>query len=167
MMSSSMRSILGIFGICAWMAVMGFVAYQAGSAAAQSFIGTGANASLQKWQTPYLSLVSIMAVVSALAAILWCALAEWGFKVNYPTGVGKRLIWGLIGAVLTVFAFAFPFAYAGSHPVLKMSIIIPVIFVVFFVLAGYWLATIFATGAAYKYTPLGAMKIRGSRGGKN
>ena len=159
--------ILSMLGIIAWMALMGLIVYELGSLAAHSFIGTGVNASLQKWQVPYRSLVMTTAIVAALTAIAWSAMSAWLFSVSSPFGVGKRSIWLGLGAGLTVFVCVFPFIYASQRSLLTMSMIIPVIFIVFFVLAGYWLSTIFSTSAAYKYTPVFGKQFRGRKGGKN
>ncbi len=159
--------ILYMLGIAVWMGLLGLIAYEIGSLAAHSFIGTGANASLQKWQVPYRTLVMIMASISAFVAISWCALTEWGFSVRVPWGVGKRTVWAIMGVVLAVLSFVVPYVYASQKSALSMSPMIPVIFVLLFVLAGYWLSTIFASSAAYKYTPLFSNQIRRRRGGKN
>ena len=103
----------------------------------------------------------------ALTAIAWSAMSAWLFSVSSPFGVGKRSIWLGLGAGLTVFVCVFPFIYASQRSLLTMSMIIPVIFIVFFVLAGYWLSTIFSTSAAYKYTPVFGKQFRGRKGGKN
>lgn len=166
-MSRNARMALYMLGIIVWMGILGLIAYEAGSLAAHSFIGTGVNASLQKWQGLYRPLVLIMASVSALTTIIWCALTEWGFSVNSPWGVGKRTVWALMGAALAVLSFVVPYVYVMQKSALVMSPIIPVIFVLLFVLAGYWISTIFATSAAYKYTPLFSSQIRSRKGGKN
>lgn len=166
-MSRNVKMILYMLGIIAWMGLMGLIAYEAGSLSAHSFIGTGANASLQKWQVPYKTLVMIMASLAMLIALIWCALSQWGFSVSSPFGVGKRTIWAILGVILAVLSFAVPYIYATQKSALTMSPMIPVIFVLLFVVAGYWLVTIFATSDAYKYTPLGSSQIRRHRGGKN
>ena len=65
-MSRNARMALYMLGIIVWMGILGLIAYEAGSLAAHSFIGTGVNASLQKWQGLYKPLVFIMASISAL-----------------------------------------------------------------------------------------------------
>ena len=166
-MSRNARMGLYMLGIIVWMGILGLIAYEAGSLAAHSFIGTGVNASLQKWQGLYKPLVFIMASISALITVFWCALTEWGFSVQSPWGVGKRTVWSLMGAALAVLSFVVPYVYVMQKSALIMSPIIPVIFLLLFVLAGYWISTIFATSAAYKYTPLFSSQIRRRKGGKN
>ena len=61
--------VLFILGIAAWMGLMGLIAYEAGSFAARSFIGTGVNASLQKWQVPFQTLVIMMGSIMRTPAI--------------------------------------------------------------------------------------------------
>ena len=159
--------VLFILGIAAWMGLMGLIAYEAGSFAARSFIGTGVNASLQKWQVPFQTLVIMMGSISFVIAAVWCCLSEWVFSVSSPFGVGKRTIWAIMGGTLVILSFAVPYIYAAQKSALTMSPIIPVIFVLLFAVAGYWLATIFATSDAYKYTPLGSRQLRRRKGGKN
>ncbi|MBQ1855424.1 MAG: hypothetical protein II137_02365 [Anaerovibrio sp.] len=166
-MSRNARMALYMLGIIVWMGLLGLIVYEAGSLAAHSFIGTGANASLQKWQGLYRPLVLIMASISALITISWCALTEWGFSVQGPWGVGKRTVWAIMGIALAVLSFVVPYVYAAQKSALTMSPMIPVIFVILFVLAGYWISTIFATSAAYKYTPLFSSQIRRHKGGRN
>ena len=166
-MSRNVKMILYLLGIVAWMGLMSLVAYQAGSVLAKSIVGTTGTLTVQKWQIPYKPLVMTMGSISALVAIAWCALSEWGFSVNAPLGVGKRTIWAIFGAVLTVLSFAVPYIYAGQKPALLMSPMIPLLFVLVFVLGGYWLSTLFGTSDAYKYTPIGGTQLRRRKGGKN
>ncbi len=158
--------ILYMLGIVAWMGMLGLIAYKVGSIEAQSFIGT-TKVKMQDWQKVYSTVVMVMSSLAALIAISWCALTEWGFSVQVPFGVGKRTVWAVMGAVLAVISFVVPYGYASTSGNLIMSPVIPVTFVVLFVLVGYWLSTIFASSPAYKYTPLLSSQLRRRKGGKN
>ena len=158
--------LLYMLGVVAWMGVMGLLAYLLGSWEAKSFIGA-TKVNMQDWQKVYSTVVMAMSSLAALIAIIWCALTEWGFSVQVPFGVGKRTVWALLGGVLAVLTFVVPYAFAAQRATLIMSPIIPVTFVLLFVLAGYWLSTIFASSPAYKYTPLLGKQFRRRKGGKN
>ncbi len=164
-MNRSTRTIAQILGILLLTAVLSLFAYYIGSSLGKSII-IGTPIAHNDWQAHYKKLVYATGATGGIISLLWYSLARFGMKIHTSYGVGKRTLWGALGGLMLIACVALPYAFANADATLKMSASIPLLFVALYAVIGYWIGSLFMTPAAYKYTPLGAEKIRASWGRK-
>lgn len=163
--SNTGKQILIVAGI---LLLASILTYFLGELAAKGFLG--GKVTLSKWAEQYQKLVMILFVLQAIVYFGWYICAKFIWKVRECDDGNKRGRWYLFWGISGVISLIIPYAVSLTNNVLKMSIIIPIICLIFYTVIGYWVASIFATPAAYKYEPLGAQKFRqkkGFKGGNN
>lgn len=161
----STRTIAQIFGLIILTVVLSIIAYYVGSSLGKSLI-VGTQITHSEWQAYYMKLVAIVGATGGVLSLVWYMLARFGMKIDSPFGVGKRGLWVILGLLTLVECVAIPYVYSTMNSTLKMGISIPAVFVILYVVIGYWGGSVFATPDVYKYTPLGAEMIRASNGRK-
>ena len=165
-MNRMSRTGVEIFGMVVLIAVLGVIAYYAGSALGKSFISVQDGITFVAWQACYRKLVIAMCVTAGFLLFAWYLLARFVLAVQDAWDGGKRPIWLILAFLSVVACFVVPYGYAAIEHKLKLGISIPALFVVLFGLFGYWGGSIFATPAPYKYTPIFSEKIRAPKNGK-
>lgn len=166
-MSRSAKTIVSIFGTIAVFFVISLIVYFIGSPIAKTLILSAGGISYNEWVKHYSGLVNIMGIISCIFTLVWYVLARFVMKVVYPKPVGRRAIWAVIGIINLVLCILVPYIYSIVDKKYPMSFAICLLFIMFFGIIGYYLCSILFTPANYKYTPIGAVKIRGTKGGKN
>jgi len=154
------RTVAQIFGIIFLTVLLSILAYFIGSMLAKSFVAAGTGIPLAQWQTHYKKLIYTLGFTAGALSLGWYLLARFGMKVSDPYGVGKRGIWAIFGILTLLACIALPYIYSSMDATLKIGVSIPMVFVVLYAIIGYWGGSIATAPAAYKYTPLGADKIR-------
>lgn len=165
-MNRRTRTAVQILGIILLTALLSVIAYYIGSALAKSFLPVGQGITHTQWQGHYKKLVYTVGITACALSLAWYFLARFGMKVYGALNVGRRGMWALFGSLTLLVCLATPYIYAGMDATLKINASIPAIFVVLYALIGYWGGSIATAPAAYKYTPLGADKIRAPKGRK-
>ena len=160
------RTVAQIMGIVVLMLVLSVVAYFAGSELAKSFLPVGVGITHAQWQEHYRKLICLVGLTVCTFSLAWYLMARFELKIVGPKSVGKRSLWAILGILAAVTCIATPYIYASVDRALKMDISIPLVFVVLYALIGYWGGSIVTTPATYKYTPLGAGRLRAARGRK-
>ena len=162
-MNRTTKTIMQIAVAIVLMAVLSVIAYYGGSSMAKSFLSRYPDTKFPAWQALYFYLVVIVGVVSTVLLVAWHIMAHFVFSVSSPLGVSKRPTWIVLLVLTIIIALASPYAFAVFKTGLKLSIVIPLMFVALYGLVGFWGGSIFVTPDNYKYTPIGAIKIRGAR----
>ena len=160
-----MKTVISLAGIIVGALLLSILAYYIGSAIAKSFLSAG-GVKYSTWQHHYFSLVVYMGSISGIMALVWYLMARFVIKIEGAFNIGRRTLWSLIGVAEVVLCFAVPYIVAVTDTILKMSISIPVLFILLYALLGYWVGSIFFTPEPFKYTPVGAMMIRAPKGRK-
>lgn len=166
-MNRGTSTAIAIVGTIAIFFILGIAVYYLGMPIAKGLILKANSVSFNEWTKHYFSLVIFMTIISGLLTLLWYIQARFLLKITSPAGVNRRFIWGLIGFINIVMCIVVPFAYSIIDKKYSMSFAICVLFIIFFGIIGYYICSILFTPANYKYTPIGAVSIRGKRGGKN
>ena len=165
-MSRNALTAVQILGIIILTVALSLAAYFLGSVLAKSFLSIGSGVTHGQWLEHYRKLVMTVGGLCGALSLAWFVAARFFLKIDSPLGVGKRTVWAIVGGVTAAVCIILPYVYAGVDHVLKMSPGIPVVFLLLYGIIGYWGGSIFATPAAYKYTPLGASLVRSPRKGK-
>lgn len=121
-----------------------------------SMVSTGPNITLDEWRKSFRDWAMIGIGVALGAALVWYALAQWGFSLNRWVNAGKRGVWALL---LVLPLGAFVAAYLLTPPVQEGDILATIFYLVNNV-AVYYLATVWFSPSSFKYTPLGATALR-------
>ncbi len=164
-MSRTVKTVIGIIGIIVGTLILSVLAYYIGSFLGKSLLTAGGT-SYTVWQDHFFKLVRNIGIISGIISLVWYLLARFVLKVEYAYNVGKRVIWCIIGFIELFICFVVPYVTAFFDNQLKINIAIPLLFVFLYTILGYWLGSILSTPAPFKYTPLGAVVIRGARGRK-
>lgn len=164
-MDRKKKTILEIAGIAAGFLLLSVLAYFAGSGIAKTFLKAG-ELSHTAWDKHYMGLVRMMGILSCLLTFGWYLSARFFMKISGPYLVGKRTIWCIIGIVNLLACIAVPLVYTHTDSSLKLGTLIYVLFVLLFGVIGYYVSSLLATPACYKYTPLGARNFRARKAGK-
>jgi uncharacterized membrane protein YhaH (DUF805 family) len=117
------------------------------------------NEDISDWVTEYIKFAGWYGIsITAIGTILWYIIGQWGIKVIKPDDSGKRGIWAglfifpLLGTLVSLLVLMSHPVQFGIHWIIIFSILIPFLC--------YWLVTVLLSPISYKYTPLGASKIR-------
>lgn len=161
-MNRNTSTIIAFVATIAIFIALGVIAYVVGPSLAKGFIMKG-NTDLQTWTKHYSSVAILLSSLSCLLTLLWIVLSRFMFKISSPQSVGRRAIWSIIGIINIVVCLIGPFIFIGKN--MPMGFSISLLFFILFGIIGYYVCTLFFTPANYKYTPIGAMKIRGIKGG--
>ena len=165
-MSSRTKKLINHMGILLLFSIVaGFLAYFAGGFFGRSAIA-GQDITLNAWKESYRTLTIIVAVLTWGIANAWYWLAYSVFSIQKPLGVGKRFFWMACGGAVAGICVLIPIVYAFISRIFVLHVIIPVIYLLLFAGVVFWLGTILATPDNYKYTPIGALALKGSKGGK-
>lgn len=164
-MDRTKKTILEILGIIAVFCLLGVLAYFAGLGISKTFLKAG-EVSHIVWAKHYMGLVRVLAIVTCVLMLAWYLLARFIFEVMEPFFVGKRTIWVIIGVVNLLACLAVPLLYVHSDTILKLDMLLYVLFFLLFGIVGYYTCSLFATPASYKYTPIGAERLRRGMFGK-
>jgi hypothetical protein len=121
-----------------------------------SMVSTGPNITLDEWRKSFRDWAMLGIGVALVAALMWYALGQWGFRLNRWVNAGKRGVWALM-FVLPLGAFVA--AYLLTPPVQEGDILATVFYLVNNV-AVYYLATVWFSPSSFKYTPVGATVLR-------
>lgn len=153
-------AILLVFSILA-----GVIAYLAGTVFGRSAIA-GQDITLNAWKGAYRNLTLAVAVAAWAITNAWYWLAYSVFSIQKPLGVGKRIFWMACGGAVAGICVLAPVVYSLFSKIFVLHLVIPIIYLLLFAGIVFWAGTIFATPDNYKYTPIGALFIKGSKGGK-
>lgn len=164
-MSRNTKTIISVFGTIVIFFVISLIVYFIGSPIAKSVILKAGGINYSEWVKHYGGLVRIMGILSCLLTLLWYVLARFVMKIIYPKPVGRRGLWSVIGIVNILLCIIVPFIYSVIDSKSPMSFAICLLFIVFFGIIGYYVCSVLFTPANYKYTPIGAMKVRKMKGG--
>ena len=161
-MDRTKKTLLESLGILLLFFILGLVVYFAGSGIAKTFLKAG-GASHAAWSKKYFNLAMYMTVIACVFTYVWYLMARFLLKIHGPQLVGKRTIWAVIGVVNILACIVFPYFYTRNDGVLKLHVLIYVLFILLLGIVGYYVASLFATPACYKYTPLGARMVRSAQ----
>lgn len=164
-MSRNTKTIVSIASIIIIFFVISLIVYFIGSPIAKSVILKAGGINYSEWVKHYSGLVRVMGILSCLLTLLWYILTRFVIKIVYPTIVGRRSLWCLIGIINILLCIIVPFIYSIIDSKSPMSFAICLLFIVFFGVIGYYVCSVLFTPANYKYTPIGAIKIRKMKGG--
>lgn len=154
-----MRNLVSVAIIIGGTFLCGVVAYflateLTGSALSKATDGMA----FSRWKEKFLTLVILTGGFTGICSLAWFVSCLF-FKISSPSGVGRRTIWAVLGAVTLLGSIAIPQIYSAVTGI-KVNAVVTAIFVVEFTLLGYWGVSLFSTPAAFKYTPLGAQLVR-------
>ena len=115
-----------------------------------------ADVDLDEWLENFQLWGSVGIGLSLVTALLWYALGQWVFKIDHWKASGKRHIWILLflvpvgGAVLAI-------AMTGQA---QEGALYAYLFHVVNNLVSYYLETALFSPSSFKYSPIGAQKVR-------
>lgn len=158
-MSRNTKTILEIVLAIAVMAIASLIVYYLGGILAKSFLDAE-SVKHSEWMKSYFGLVRGTGIAQFVCLLVWIALARFVLTVHDPFGAGKRAVWAVLFAVSAIISIAAPYIYHGMHSGFVPHMLIVIIFLVFYTLAGYWGGSLFLTPDAYKYTPIGGTAVR-------
>lgn len=163
-MDRKMKTVISIVGAAAVFVLLSVAAYYLGGTIIQGTFSAKSGITYAQWEEHYLWLVAKMGGVGFLMFMVWYLLARFGLKISTPPKMGKRLLWIIIGGIDAGLCLMLPYLFRMFDSVLSriFSPLLPVIYLVLYVVIGYWVLSIFFTPAPYKYVPFLAVK----RGGK-
>ena len=164
-MSRTAKTLISIIGIIAGTVILSVLAYYIGSVLGQSILTAG-GMNHKDWENKYFELVIGMGGFSAIIMLAWYFLARFKLKVQQAHNIGQRTLWGIVGLIHLAVCFVYPYAVAGMDARFNINISIPLLFVLLYGIIGYWGGSIISTPAPFKYTPIGAMRIRAFKGRK-
>lgn len=155
-MNRNTRTIAKIGGIIVCTVILSALAYYISSVVSGHQLATlSNNMTYSRWQDKFFSLTILTGGLTGICSLIWFILARFVFKINSAFNTGRRTVWALLAAVSLSGNILIPRFYAASQGI-QINIVIIVLFVLFFTVAGYWLVSIFVTPKPFKYTPLGA-----------
>lgn len=115
-----------------------------------------ADVTLEEWLDSFRLWGSVGLGISLAAALGWYVLGQWWFMVDSWNNADKRPIWGLL--------FLFPLAGAILACILTQRAqegsVLAYAFYFINGLLSYYLATALFSPSSFKYTPIGADKLR-------
>ena len=155
-MNRSTRTIAKLAGIIFATLICSLLVYYASSFAVGHSLATlSNNMPYNRWQEKFLSLTIAAGGLTGVCSLIWFLLTRFVFKINFAFGTGRRTIWALLAAVSLIGNILIPRFYSVSLGI-TINVVVIVLFVLFFTVAGYWLLSIFVTPKPFKYTPVGA-----------
>lgn len=155
-MNRSMKTAVQVFGIIVIIllctAIMNF---GLAKVLGQGYI-VGKNISIKQWLDGYHSILYAVTGAALLLPLLWYIMTRFIFKITGSKDVGKRTIWSVLWIIDIVAIILL--TWGIGH--IEKGISLYIVHVVLFSFIGYYLTTLLFTPAPYKYTPLGADKLR-------
>jgi len=121
-----------------------------------SLVTTGPNILLDDWREAFRFWANLGITASLVCALIWFALGQWGFSLNYWARAGRRPAW----LALLVLALLAAVPGAVLTPTTQEWGRLSVAFYVANNDLVYYLATLFCSPPSYKYTPFGATAVR-------
>lgn len=116
------------------------------------------NMVFERWQEKFSTLTKLIGGFTGLCSLVWFFMARAGFKLNSPSGVGRRTFWAVIAAASTVGSIAIPMILSSNLGI-KINVVVYIFSIIIFTGIGYWLLSIVTTPKSFKYTPVGAMTL--------
>ncbi len=158
-MDRNARTAAKIVAIIVVTAIVTLLSYYICSALAGHQLATASNQmNYSQWQDKFFSIVTATGIVTGICSLVWFILARWVFKINMAIGVGKRTIWAILAAVSLIACIIIPRTYSVTLGI-KINGMIIALMIVFLMVLGYWVLSIFTTPKAFKYTPVGALLL--------
>ncbi|HKV42199.1 MAG TPA: hypothetical protein VJX67_23555 [Blastocatellia bacterium] len=114
---------------------------------------------IEDWINRFKGLGTFVLGAALLAALLWYVLGQWALDVSRWRDSQKRWVWLLLLFFLPILSFV---AAIVSLRQAQEGAPLAYIFLVANAIVCYYIGTLFSSPSAFKYTPLGARKIRPS-----
>ncbi len=115
-----------------------------------------AGISIDNWISQFSMLGLIGLIVAWISSVLWYTTAEWFLKINSSKRSGGRIIWYIIFLMPIITAGVTIFLIPGAQNGYIFSVILQFVNITM----SYYLATVFFSPSAFKFTPLGAKFLR-------
>lgn len=164
-MSRNAKTIVAIIATIAIFFVLSLIVYFAGSPIAKAVVLKAGSINYSEWVKHYANLVKIMGAISCILTLIWYVLTRFVLKISSPFAIGRRNLWTILGIINIVLCIAVPYIYSIVDKKYPMSFAICLLFILCFGIIGYYVCSLFFTPDNYKYTPIGATKIRGLKRG--
>jgi hypothetical protein len=120
------------------------------------YVVTPPDVPIEDWTKDFETWAGVGMAMAVLGALGWYVLGQWTYKINEWSQAGKRVAWGVLallsssGVVLGII-FTKP---AQENRWMALA------FYLLNWLLIYYLATLFFSPLSFKYTPVGARRIR-------
>ncbi len=149
----AVRNLVGITGIAF---IFYLILTQLEKGLLQDMVYPIAGISIDNWIEQFSLLGFIGLIVAWISSLLWYITAEWFLKINSSKRSGGRIIWFLIFAMPIVTAGITILLIPGAQKGYFFSAVLQFVNITM----SYYLATVFFSPSAFKFTPLGAKFLR-------
>lgn len=159
-MSSGSRTVLEIFLFVLFVSLFTFAAYFTCTYFNGATLAGVSGLSIQIWTDRFIVLVKMSCALTTVCLLIWYLLTKAVFKVQSSADWNRRPIWSVLFVIVFVGILFITNVCANAFLEIKINAFVNVIFLLCFVVGGYWLTSIVITPSRFKSSPLGASLFR-------